>query len=706
MARRNCLGDGILQRYYVLMVSLLNSVLPRLNDYAIRQLNRLGIFTVDDVLTYFPRGYQDRRRIPTLSQLSDGSTALATGVVDAVIDEVAKNRISIIRCRIRDSTGAVELVFFNQAYLKSVLKPGLQLVVSGKVEINAYTGVRQLIVAELDVIRSESDRRMAMGVIVPIYPLTQGIYQSRIRSIILPIIERYVANIDDHLPAWIRDKLNLMPLPAAIRELHMPTSSQLGSAARQRVAFDEFLKFQMALVEKRQTRHRDATSVQFGCEHPLIDRYLAQLPYRLTPDQRSAIADVVMDVQSGRAMNRLIQGDVGSGKTDVIAVSVLLAIGSGYQAAIMVPTEVLAEQHFRRFSSQFLNLGIDVVLIKGGQRSRERKQALAKISSGDPVVAIGTHALLEDPVNVPRLGLVVIDEQHRFGVMQRMKLNQKSLMPHCLYTTATPIPRSFMLTVFGDLDKTVIQQLPPGRIPPQTAFFPFRAISNVWGLCQSQLALGRQVYVVYPLVEESEKMDLESAIEGYETVSRQFPNATVGLVHGRLSGAEKSALMAQFKAGDIQILVSTTVIEVGIDVPNATVMVIVNAERFGLSQLHQLRGRVGRGADRSFCVLVGDAKSELSRRRVDAMVQISDGFELAELDLKLRGPGEILGTRQSGLPNFKVADLVKDQALLQLAHRAAMRIFERDSELMAPDHARLARWYRSGVAFSVETRLN
>ena len=677
-----------------------------LNDYSMRQLGRLGIQTVGDVLGYFPRGYQDRRNIPRISQVVAGGLQLATGIVASVTEEIAKNRVSVLKCRIGDVSGSIELVFFNQSFLKPVLKEGLQLVVAGKVEINSYTGSRQLMVSVLDIIRTEVDRRMALGVIVPIYPLSQGLYQSRIRAIILAVIEKYVGQVDDHLPLWIRDKLNLMPLNAALKELHLPTSPALCTAARQRIIFDEFLRFQMTLVEKRQVRHRETTDIRFVAMHPLVDRYLGLLTYRLTRDQSSAISDVAGDVTSGRAMNRLIQGDVGSGKTDVIAAGILLAIGSGFQAALMVPTEVLADQHFRRFSEQFSQLGIEVILVKGGQRSRERKAAMARMASGDALVAIGTHALIEDPVSLPRLGLVVVDEQHRFGVMQRMKLNQKSMTPHCLFTTATPIPRSFMLTVFGDLDKTIIRELPPGRRPPQTVFFPLGAIGKVWELCRNQLAAGHQAYIVYPLVEESEKVDLASAIEGHVMVCQEFPGISVGLVHGRLASAEKTDIMSRFKAGEIQMLVATTVIEVGIDVPNATVMVIVNAERFGLSQLHQLRGRVGRGADRSYCVLLGKAKTEVAQRRMDAMVQISDGFQLAELDLKLRGPGELLGTRQSGLPHFKMADLVQDQSLLNLAHRTALTLFERDSELTRVENASLARWYRSATPFTVETRLN
>ena len=702
----NILGDLESQRYYEKMLDFSIGLRPLLNDYALRQLARLGIHTVGDVLGYFPRGYQDRRNIPRISQVTGSGVQLVTGMVEAVTEEVVKNRVSILKCRIRDVSGAIELVFFNQSFLKPVLKVGLQLVAAGKVEVNSYTGSRQLMVSELDIIRSEADRRMALGVIVPIYPLSQGLYQSRVRGIILEVIEKVVGQVDDHLPLWVRDKLNLMPLSDALKELHLPTSPHLCTAARQRIVFDEFLRFQMALVEKRQVRSRETTDIRFVSTHCLLDRYMESLTYRLTADQTAAISDVVGDVISGRAMNRLIQGDVGSGKTDVIAAALLLAIGSGFQAALMVPTEVLAEQHFRRFSDQFSELGVNVVLVKGGQRSRERKAAIARRASGEPMVAIGTHALIEVPVVLPNLGLVVVDEQHRFGVMQRMKLNQKSMTPHCLFTTATPIPRSFMLTVFGDLDKTIIRELPPGRRPPQTVFFPLNAIGKVWELCRGQLSAGHQVYIVYPLVEESEKMDLASAMDGYVGVCQEFPSISVGLVHGRLPSVEKNNIMARFKSGEIKVLVATTVIEVGIDVPNATVMVIVNSERFGLSQLHQLRGRVGRGAARSYCILLGKAKTEVAQRRMDAMVQISDGFQLAELDLKLRGPGELLGTRQSGLPNFKMADLVQDQSLLSLAHRTAMRIFERDSELTRIENAGLARWYRSATPFTVETRLN
>jgi len=678
----------------------------RVDDYTRRQLLRLGIERVSDALYYFPRSYQDRRNIPLISMLVPTQSQFATGAIEAVQEEIAKNRLSIIKVQIRDSSGRLELVFFNQAYLIKILKVGLWVVVSGKLDVQPFTGTRQFIVAELDVIRNESDRLSSVGCIVPIYGLTQGVYQSVVRSAIANILAKVDQHIPDHLPQTVRDRLNLMPLSQAIIELHRPSRPEMASAARQRIVFDEFLRFQMGMVEKRQVARREVSSVHLSGQNELTAAYINQLAYRLTDAQSRAIRELVSDVTSGYRMNRLLQGDVGSGKTDVIAVALLMAVGSGYQAAVMVPTEVLAEQHFRRFCGQLSAINVDVFLLKGGQRSKERRNVLEKLATGDPLVVVGTHALIEDAVVIPRLGMVVVDEQHRFGVVQRMKLQQKSTAPHCLYTTATPIPRSFMLSVFGELEKTIIDEMPPGRLPADTQYFPLSSQRDVWNLCRYQLQLGRQIYVVYPLVDESEKTDLQSAIQGFELLKGMFDDVEVGLVHGRMTGNDKNDRMTRFKQGVIKILVSTTVIEVGIDVPNASVMIIVNAERFGLSQLHQLRGRVGRGAYKSYCILLGEKTTKMARERINAMVTTHDGFKLAELDLKLRGPGEILGTKQSGLPEFKLGDLVNDEPLLHLAYRVARKIFEQDPELSASDHQPLAQWFRRYQSFSPEEVLN
>ncbi len=672
-----------------------------------KSMNKLGIFRLEQALSYFPRTYQDRRAIPSIARVPRSGTQLVTGHIVAVSVDESKVKVAIVRVRIQDASGVLDLVFFNQKYLVNVLRVGAWIVALGKIEHNGFSGQYTVTVSEFDLIRDDLDRRLLMGRIVPIYGLTHGVYQAAFRSAITQLVTRFASEIDDYLPVSILKKLNLMPLSEAVMQLHLPVSPEMGLAARQRIAFDELFHFQLEMMLKREIQSRQLTGIQIDPQSKLVDQYLQALPYRLTDGQAAVVRHIQSDFQTGYVMNRMVQGDVGCGKTDVLVIALLMAIDSGYKGAVMVPTEVLALQHYDRFARQLSPFGVSVYLMKGGQRSVERRAALAALAGESPVVVVGTHALIEAPVTINRLGLVVIDEQHRFGVMQRMALAQKGPIPHALFTTATPIPRSFMLTVFGDLDQSLITDMPAGRTPIQTDHVRKKHAESAWQVCVSELEAGRQIYVVYPLIEESEKLDLASAIDGYEALrTTVFSATTVGLMHGRLSPSDKQQVMAQFKAGHIRVLVSTTVIEVGVDVPNATVMVIMNAERFGLSQLHQLRGRVGRGMHRGLCVLVGDPKSEESRKRIEAMVSTTDGFKLAELDLRLRGPGELLGTRQSGLPDFKIADLVRDESLLQLAQKVANRIVSRDPQLSHPDHAGIRRWVNRDTELSMEHRLN
>jgi len=670
------------------------------------KLARLGVHTWSDLAYLIPRGYQDRSVLPLIHHLPMGEPVVAYGRITGVSEEWSKHRVHLLKVAVCDESGMIQVVFFNQAYLKPVLKVGLEVVITGKTEKNPYTLLPQLVASELDVIRSPQDRQQLMGCVVPIYPLTAGLYQSKLRALIQYVLTQLVPHLPDCLPLTLRQGLNLMPLALALQTIHQPPTLSDVQPARMRLVFDEFLRYQLTLLQRRHLYKRVPTTCHLHAQSPLHDAYITHLPYQLTNAQWGAIRDIEQDIASGLAMNRLIQGDVGSGKTEVIVMAMLMAIDAGYSAALMAPTDVLASQHYRKLSGALSRIGVDTVLLKGSLTSRSKQRALTRLADPTPLVAVGTHALIQDPVRFHQLGLVVIDEQHRFGVEQRLRLVKKGAAPHCLYTTATPIPRTFMLTLYGELDKSLITEMPPGRTPPRTIRYTASHWEQVVAHMMDCLGRGEQLYVVYPLIEASSKMDLASAIEGHALIQTQLPHHTVGLLHGKLPAHEKDQLMADFQSGAVQVLVSTTVIEVGVDVANATMMVIMNAERFGLSQLHQLRGRVGRGMAPSRCVLVSDRLSDVSKQRLDAMVNTTDGFELAELDLRLRGPGEVLGVKQSGLPQFKVADLVQDEPLLILARKVAIKIMAKDPDLSGTDWQPLKKWLLAAAYLYEEGRLN
>lgn len=671
-----------------------------------QRLAKLGIGTWAELGTLVPRTYQDRSSLPPIIRLPDDGPAVITGRIMVVNDDMSKHRVHLLKVTVADHTGPIHVVFFNQAYLKPILKIGLEVVITGKLERNPYTHIKQLLATELDVIRSVKDREQLLGCIVPIYPLTAGLYQSKIRSLIQYALDTMVPHVPDFLPPSIRERLNIMPLSMAIHTIHRPNTMEAPVHARMRLVFDEFLRYQLSLLKRRHEFKRLPTPCLLTPQSDLHDRYIQQLPYTLTNAQWQSIYDIQRDVTSGIAMNRLIQGDVGSGKTDVIVMAILMAISAGYSAVLMAPTDVLASQHYHKLSHALSAIGVDTVLLKGSLKTKAKRDTLTRLKSPQPVVAIGTHSLIQDPVDIHQVGLVVIDEQHRFGVQQRIRLAQKGNTPHCLYTTATPIPRTFMLTIYGELEKSIISEMPPGRIPATTIRMRMSQLDEVISIMSERLQQGQQVYVVYPLIEASSKLDLASAIEGHADIQSRLPQHQVGLLHGKLPVADKDRIMSQFKQGEMGVLVSTTVIEVGVDVPNATMMVIMNAERFGLSQLHQLRGRIGRGVLQSTCILVSDRLSDISKKRLDAMVDTNNGFELAELDLKLRGPGEVLGVRQSGLPQFRVADLVKDEPLLVLARKVGIKMIETDPTLQHPSFVALREWVDSADYVSESGHLN
>ena len=632
-------------------------------------LNHCGIETVEDFLFYFPRIYDDRRNLPPISHLEPNAVQTCVGTINYLSESQTKGHVAMIKCLISDATGSLVAIWFNQPFMKKVLKIGQKILVKGKVEHNAYTNEVQMGVTETEV-------HLHIGEIVPCYPLIEGLHQYKMRQIARTVLDDYLQGLTDPCP-----NPKLMNLKDAVKNLHFPKDSESYTHARHRVVFDEFFYFQLALARK-QTHYQKKLGFKLKTDGEKVSAYLKNLPYTLTQAQMRVIQEIGKDVALDHCMNRLLQGDVGCGKTDVAVMAILFAIESGKKAAIMAPTEILAEQHFYKFSKYLSPLNIPIVLLTGKIKSKERKKALEILKNGTPCVAIGTHALIQDPVEIPGLGLAVIDEQHRFGVMQRILLSQKSENPHALFMTATPIPRSLMLTCFGDLDKSIIDEMPPGRKPAKTSCVKEADLPKVYNFCRTLLQRGEQIYIVYPLVEESETLDLKSATEGWEELQKTvFADYRVGLIHGRLSPAQKAEVMDNFKAGKLQVLVATTVIEVGIDVPNASMMVIHHAERFGLSQLHQLRGRIGRGASDSYCFLIAKPKTDGAKKRLKAMVDTHDGFKIAEYDLSIRGPGDMLGTKQAGLPEFKLADLIKDEKILLAAREAAFDLVRRNPDL-------------------------
>ena len=544
---------------------------------------------------------------------------------------------------------------------------------------------------EIEVLGGAGDpiESLTVGRVVPVYPLTEGVGADLVRKAVVAALPSAV-ELRDPLPKGLREKYVLAGLVAAIAHIHFPPDTEKLTLARRRLVFDEFFYLQLGLLRRRREQQQEQTNIQMAPTGELIDAFYKVLPFKFTNAQQRVVQEILNDLQAAAPMNRLVQGDVGSGKTVVAVVGILAAIQAGYQAALMAPTEVLAEQHYRKLVEWFNLLHLPVELLTGSTKAAKRRQIHQELITGELPVLVGTHALIEDPVKFANLGLVVIDEQHRFGVAQRAKLQQKGDNPHVLTLTATPIPRTLALTIHGDLDVSQIDELPPGRKAIQTTVLGGRERADAYDLIRREIAQGRQVYIVLPLVEESEKLDLRSAIEEYQRLQETiFPEFSVGLLHGRMSSADKDAAISAFRDQTTQVLVSTTVVEVGVDVPNATVMLIEHAERFGLSQLHQLRGRVGRGGDQSYCLLMSSSKSEPAMQRLKVLEQSQDGFFISEMDMRFRGPGQVLGTRQSGLPDFALASLVEDQEVLELARLAATNILEAESK---PGEDGLTRW--------------
>ena len=666
-------------------IKFLNGVGPKLEVL----FNKLDVVTIKDCLYFFPREYDDRRQLPTISQLANGSNSTILATIESINIKQVKKGVQVIEAVIYDTSSRMVAVWFNQAYLKTVLIPGKKIVIKGKCEENLFSKMLQMQVQTTEIIQSQTDLKDNVGVIVPVYKLTAGLYQTQVRQIVKQAIAKGKMLVAENLPQYIKQKFNLLSIEHAITELHYPNAVDSYKKAKQRIVFEEFFYYQLKLEQQRIYHQHYAKTDKLVPSGEKIKQYLDLIPYQLTTAQTRVYKEILEDLSKPIAMNRLLQGDVGSGKTDVAIIALLCAIENNKSGVIMAPTEILASQHFFKMSTLLKSLDVECCLITGKMKKKDKEKMLAIIDSQKPIILIGTHALIEKYLTLSNCGVVIIDEQHRFGVMQRIELQEKAKNPHCLFMTATPIPRSSMLTCFGDLDKSIIDELPPGRIPPKTTVISDDFLPNIYHHCHQILLKKEQIYIVFPLIEESEKIDLKSAMEGFEQIKQLFPNHTVGLVHGKLKPAEKEAVMNQFKSNNCHILVTTTVIEVGIDVPNATIMIINDADRFGLSQLHQLRGRIGRGQTPSNCFLVSKTKSEMSRQRLNAMAQTTNGFKIAEYDLSIRGPGDILGKKQSGLPNFQLGDIIQDETILLAARKMAKTLLAQDPNLTDEKHQRL-----------------
>ena len=695
-------------------------------------LEKFGIRTIEDALWFLPWRYEDRSRIVSISQLVSGEKATIAGTIhQAKLRRTRRRNMTLFTMSVRDETGAVEVVFFNQNYLEGVLKNGLRVVLSGPVVTHPRGVGFQMRTPQYEVVDADEDLLLHVGRIVPVYHETRGLSSRHLRRIMWGLLEEYGAYLQDPLPSSLLQQHQWPSLDAAIASLHFPGNGEELSllndwktSAHHRLAFEEGFLLQLALALRQRMNQSAVPGIAFRLTGTFTAPLQKQLPFRLTDAQQRVIAEIEADMRAPRPMNRLLQGDVGSGKTIVALYAMLAACGDGYQAALMAPTEILAEQHVLTIRPYLESLDISVAFLTGGTSQKERAAVLERVAEGDVQLIVGTHALLEQDVQFARLGVVVVDEQHKFGVLQRGKLREKALHPDVLVMTATPIPRTLAMTVYGDLDVSVIDELPAGRKPIQTRVFRHNARSRAYELVRKEVNAGRQAYIVYPLVEESEKLDLEAVMQAVERLREtEFPAMRLEVLHGRMKSDERAKIMKAFRAGDVQVLVATTVIEVGLDMPNATVMVIEHADRFGLAQLHQLRGRVGRGAQRSFCFLISSAgrrqdqgpdvptmqgahdltlpfseetaaermrmptmPTQTAEQRLKAMVHYSDGFAIAEQDLRIRGPGEMLGTRQSGIPEFRVMNLVRDAMVLEQARQEAFALMERDPQLSHPDH--------------------
>ncbi|GAP06791.1 ATP-dependent DNA helicase RecG [Anaerolinea thermolimosa] len=683
------------------------TVIPGVSKQKAAILARLGLHTLEDVLYYFPRRYDDYSRMKPINRLTYGEEVTVLGTIVAVQTRpIRGGKSQLTEAVLSDGTGTLRLSWFNQPWREKALHQGDQVTVSGKLDM--YLG--RLVMNMPEVEELEKEHLHTSG-IIPVYSLTSSISQKQLRSIIHEAVRFCAPRMEDYLPESIRLNLKLMDLGVALYQVHFPDSQDTLDQARWRLAFDEIFLLQLGVLRQKYTWKR-VEARRFDTPSQWLEEQISRLPFPLTGAQRRALDEIARDLQSGRPMDRLLQGDVGSGKTVVAALGMAMVMRHGAQAALMAPTSILAEQHYRNLSrlltagdehSPALLSPEEIRLLVGDTRESEKEEIRTLLAEGKVKLVIGTHSLIEDPITFQDLQMVVIDEQHRFGVAQRALLRAKGNNPHLLVMTATPIPRSLALTIYGDLDLSIMDEMPPGRQPVETHVLHPLERERAYQLIRSQIQAGYQAFIIYPMIEQNGdngKAEALAAVEEHQKLQREvFPNLRIGLLHGKMRPDEKDEVMARFRDGEFHILVSTSVVEVGVDIPNATVMLVEGANRFGLAQLHQFRGRVGRGNAKAYCLLIPDHEDALENERLAAMAETSDGFVLAEYDLEQRGPGEFLGTRQAGYSELKMAKLT-DVKLIEKARQQAQAIFEKDPDLAAPEHAalteRLNRFWGAG----------
>lgn len=668
------------------------SVIRGIGPESEQLLAELKIFTIHDLLMYFPYRYNDNR-IRNLAEVEHEERVTVEGIVisEPLLTYYGRKK-SRLMIRVMVGEYAITATFFNQAYVKSKININDQITITGK-----WNRHRQQITVHSYTLGSLENSKITD--FEPVYSVKGDLTVKGIKRFILLAYNQFSQYIHETLPRDYIKRYRLYSLKEAIRALHYPQNTNDLKQGRRRIVYEEFLLFQLKMqaLRKFEREHQKGTTIDY--DNNLLKKFIASLPYPLTNAQKRVIAEILKDIKSPYRMNRLLQGDVGSGKTVVAAICLYAAVTAGYQGALMVPTEILAEQHAESFQAMFESFNINVQLLTGSTKKKERQEILAGLLDGTISIIIGTHVLIQEDVNFKNLGLVITDEQHRFGVEQRRVLREKGEYPNTLFMTATPIPRTLAITVFGEMDVSIIDEMPKGRKPILTHWAKPKMLDRVLAMMEKELNLGRQAYVICPLIEESDKLDVQNAIDVYAQLVHYFQGRfQVGLMHGRLNGEEKELVMRQFSENKIRILVATTVVEVGVNVPNATMMVIYDAERFGLAQLHQLRGRVGRGDQQSYCILLADPKSEVGKERMKIMTETTDGFKLSERDLELRGPGDFFGKKQSGLPEFKVADMVHDFRALETARQDATYLIESSSFWKEQEFAFLRKYIQeSGV---------
>jgi len=653
---------------------------------------RIGVSTVEDFLWLLPRRYEDRSHFKPIGQIREGETLSVMGTIAATGVQVTRTRLNIFKAAVKDGTGVIYATFFNQPYLKDYFTMNSKVVLYGKA--TKFQG-RQLMMnsPEFEILENEELNSIHMGGIVPIYPATENLGQKIIRSLARNVLLEYGGCVEEFVPTKINERLNLMEFKQALWNVHFPKSVEEKNQGRTKMVFNEFFLFQLSMALSKKYTENTKKGVSHDTDHELIKIFNLSLPFKLTAAQEKVLAEIREDMRSVKPMNRLLQGDVGSGKTIVAIHALVCAVGSGYQGVIMVPTEILARQHYGNIKKLVEPLGVRVGLLISDLPREEHNAVKKDIEEGKIDIIVGTHALIQEPVNYKKAGLIVIDEQHKFGVAQRARLGSKAKSgleenyPDILVMTATPIPRSLALTLYGTMDISTIDELPPGRGKVVTYWITEEKLPKAYEFIRKEIAKGRQAYIVYPLVQESESLELRAAVEMAKKLqTEEFPKLRMGLIHGRMPSEEKIRVMQDFKDKKIHILVATTVIEVGIDIANATVLLVEHAERFGLAQLHQLRGRIGRGNLYSYCILQGNPGTMAGKQRLKAMEATTSGFKISQEDLTIRGPGEFFGTKQSGIPELRIGDIMTDMGIMETARTEAVELLKNDQSLQLPEN--------------------